>query len=477
MSSAPALPRIFCALGGVVAGITWGPGTPSVALTALAICGFVAVSLRRRRAIALVGLVLAAASCGAVAAGRARPVALEGLARAVPACKASGRLLEHAGGLGSLVAIDELRCERHPAHGLTGVVVVDSLEADPGTTLTLSGWLLPLKSDDRFDRARRRLGAHAGYEATAVQETRPPGGLHGIAAAIRAGLERSSGNMDPERAGLLSGLVTGDTDGMGRESEELLRRAGLSHLVAVSGSNVAIVVGATALVSTGLALRARLALCGLALGLYVLVVGPEPSVLRAAAMGGIGLLALAAGRRAEPLHALGIALIVVLTLRPGLVFSVGLHLSAAATAGIVLFASRLARRMEWMPRPVALALAVTLSAQAAVIPVLVGTFGEFSVVSPLANVLAAPAVAPPTVLGLVAAIVGVFAPTLGSVCARLGEPFVAWILAVGTTTGAWSWASVEVAGWWAWPLAAAVATAGVLALRRPQPLAAATPDG
>ena len=238
-----------------------------------------------------------------------------------------------------------------------------------------------------------------------------------------------------------------------------------SPQVELWGSNVAIVVGVVALAVARLGLRARVLACAGALGLYLLVVGPEASVLRAATMGGITLLAMSVGRRTEPLHALGLALIVVLTLRPGLVFSVGLHLSAAATAGIVVFAGPLSRWMDRCPRLVALALAVTLAAQIAVAPVLVGTFGELSLVAPLANLLAAPAVAPATVLGLGAAATGTVWPAAGALCARLADPFVAWILGVGRTTGAWPWASLQVPEWLGWPLGALVIGAAIARLR------------
>jgi competence protein ComEC len=278
--------------------------------------------------------------------------------------------------------------------------------------------------------------------------------------------------MEPERAGLLSGLSTGDTTGIGGVTEEQLRRAGLSHLVAVSGSNVAIVVGATALMVSRVALPIRIAACGIALGLFVLVVGPEPSVLRASVMGTVGLLALAAGRRTEPLHALGLALIVLLGLRPGLISSVGLHLSVAATAGIVVFSGHIRRALDGLPNFVSLALAVTLAAQFAVAPLLIGTFGELSLVAPLGNLLAIPMVAPATVLGLMAAVTGALVPPVGLLCARVAEPFVTWVLAVGRTTGSWSWASLEVPKAWAWPLwglviAAALVSLGTLRPARP----------
>jgi competence protein ComEC len=219
---------------------------------------------------------------------------------------------------------------------------------------------------------------------------------------------------------------------------------------------------------SGVALPIRIVACGLTLGLFVLVVGPEPSVLRASVMGTVGLLALAAGRRTEPLHALGLALIVLLGLRPGLLSSVGLHLSVAATAGIVLFSGRIrdgVSKLGGWPRFVSLALAVTLAAQFAVAPILVGTFGELPLVAPLANLLAIPAVAPATVLGLMAAVTGALVPPVGWLCARIAEPFVTWVLAVGRTTGSWSWASIEVPKAWAWPLWGLVIAAALRSLR------------
>ncbi len=477
--------RLYAALAALVAGIWFAQSVPQALAVGAGCCAVVAAGWRRRALVSLIGLMATAASCGVlVTAPRTGPSPLESLAGRIPHCELSGRLIEHAGGLGSLVSADLVDCDGFAPGRDAGVVVVDPSQIDSGAIVSATGWLIPLRTDDTFDEARRRLGAHTAFHAEAIEALEGPGGLHGLAAAVRAGLDRATAGMDPERAGLLSGLTTGDTTGMVWTTEEQLRRAGLSHLVAVSGSNVAMVVGATALMVSGAALWIRLMACGLALGLFVLVVGPEPSVLRAAVMGVIGLLALALGRRSEPLHALGVALVVLLLLRPGLVHSVGLHLSAAATAGIVLFSGPLTRAMTGaasavspsrprLPRFVSLPLAVTLAAQFAVAPVLVGTFGELSLVAPLANLLAVPAVAPATVLGLASAVAGAVAPPLGWACARITEPFVTWVLAVGRTTGSWSWASIDVPEAWAWPLGAFVIAAALASLRagraEPQP--------
>jgi competence protein ComEC len=396
------------------------------------------------------------------------------MAERVPHCELRGRLLEHAGGLGSLVSADLLSCEGFTPGHSAGVVVIEPSDVEAGATVSSTGWLVRLQTGDSFDDARRGLGAHSAFHIDEIEQVGSPRGLYGVASHVRAGLDRATAGMEPERAGLLSGLSTGDTTGIGGATEEQLRRAGLSHLVAVSGSNVAIVVGATALMVSRVALPIRIAACGIALGLFVLVVGPEPSVLRASVMGTVGLLALAAGRRTEPLHALGLALIVLLGLRPGLISSVGLHLSVAATAGIVVFSGHIRRALDGLPNFVSLALAVTLAAQFAVAPLLIGTFGELSLVAPLANLLAIPMVAPATVLGLMAAVTGALVPPVGLLCARVAEPFVTWVLAVGRTTGSWSWASLEVPQAWAWPLwglviAAALVSLGTLRPARPPP--------
>ena len=336
-------------------GIALAERVPFSVALGVGCCALLAASCRRRAAVSLIGLIGTAASCGLiVTAARATPSPLESLADRIPRCELKGRLLEHAGGLGSLVSADLLECEGFVPGRAAGVVVIEPSDVAAGSVVIATGWLLPLRADDTFDNARRALGAHAAFRIDEIDEQAAPRGLHAVASGVREGLVRATTGMDRERAGLLSGLTTGDTTGMGGATEEQLRRAGLSHLVAVSGSNVAIVVGATALLVSGLALPLRVIACGLALGLFVLVVGPEPSVLRASVMGLVGLLALAAGRRAEPLHALGLALIVLLTLRPGLVSSVGLHLSVAATAGIVLFSGHIRRALGRLPGFVAL---------------------------------------------------------------------------------------------------------------------------
>lgn len=463
--------RLWVAALGLAAGsalgFEWRVGPATWALGGLG----AAAMLRRRTRAAVLGLAAVAFAlgwCNAAVRSQA-PVAVEILARHVPRCEFRGEVMESAGGLGTFVAVERLECDGFRPVTRAGVVVTDPVDAEAGSSAEAEGWLLPL-SEDGFDRARRRLGAGAELDASEMRTLPPRAGPLALAAELRHGLREASRALEPERGALLRGLAVGDVGGIDERVISDFRRAGLSHLLAVSGSNVAIVLGGVALALGRLPLWWRLAGSAAALVVFVLVVGPEPSVLRAAAMGAVGLLALAVGRRAESLHALALAVVAVVGLRPGLALSVGLHLSAAATAGIVLWARPLARRLEVLPSAAALGLGATVAAQIAVAPVVVGTFGELSVAGPVTNLLALPAVPIATVAGITAAVMGVLHQPLGELVAAAGEPFVAWILWLGTSFGRAEWASVRVPPWVGWSAGVPVAAAAVAsAVRRGHP--------
>ncbi|TKJ31749.1 competence protein ComEC [Blastococcus sp. CCUG 61487] len=245
-----------------------------------------------------------------------------------------------------------------------------------------------------------------------------PAPWHRLAGRLRAELAGSAARvLEPRPAGLLPGLVVGDTRGMDPVLEEDFRRAGLSHLTAVSGANVAIVIAAVIWPLRRRAVDRRvLAIVGAAaLAGFVVLAGPEPSVLRAAAMGAVTLLALASGRVRVAVPALAAAVCVLLLVQPGLAREPGFALSVAATAAIVLAAPTWSRRLRqrgW-PALVADALAVSAAAGLATAPLIAGFSGTVSLVSLPANLLAAPAVPPATVLGLLATVIGPVAGPAG----------------------------------------------------------------
>jgi competence protein ComEC len=445
----------------------WGY-TRSGELTGIIVCsvGLGVINVRRKKAAILIGIALAAFGAGAFDAslrsGRTAPVAM--LASDFARCNIEGRVVEDQGPLGTLVSIDHAVCAGFPRLHDPGSVMLPDKAADAGSLIAAQGTLVPLQ-DDSFDLSRRRAGADALFDADSTRSegiSFPPLRL---AAAIRHGLQESTAPLGSPREGLMRGLTIGDTDKLDQTTVDDFRRAGLSHLLAVSGENLAMFLGALALIVRHFPYRLRLTAYLAAIGLFVLVVGPQPSVLRAAVMGAVMIVAVGRGHRVQPLAVLGTALIIVVAFRPGLVFSVGLQLSAAATIGIVLWTEPVERFLRPLPRAIALPLAVTLSAQVAVSPILIATFGQLSLVAPLANLLAFPAVAPPTVLGLCAGVASLLNGTAARFLVTLAAPFVGWIAWVGTSFGRAAVAAVDLPHAAAWLAGLPVVAAAVAAAR------------
>ncbi len=263
----------------------------------------------------------------------------------------------------------------------------------------------------------------------------PPGMVAAAAERLRAGLRSAVDHAPADARGLLPGLVIGDTSRTPPELTDAMRATGMTHLTAVSGSNVAVVIGMVLGVCAvlGMPRRLRPVLAGLALAGFVVLARPDPSVVRAAAMGAIGLLGLSRSRRSAGPPVLAGAVVAVLVVDPWLARSYGFALSTLATLGLLLFTrpwgEAVATRLPSRLAPLGPALAVPVAAQAATAPVIVLLQGSVSVVGVLANLLAAPLVPPATVAGVLAALVSV-------VWAR-GAELVAWVGVVPTEAIAW----------------------------------------
>jgi competence protein ComEC len=194
---------------------------------------------------------------------------------------------------------------------------------------------------------------------------------------------------------------------------------------------------------------------------FVALSGPEPSVLRAAAMGSIALIGLGRGGRAKGLRTLGLAVLVLVLVHPALAVSLGFALSVTATLAILLLAppwrDALAR---WLPRWTAEAVAVPLAAQLACTPLVAALSGQVSLVAVLANLLVGPVVGPATVLGLAGGLVGLVVPPLGRVLGAGACWCVGWVVTVATHGAAMPSAAV---GWGTGALALGLLTAASLA--------------
>jgi len=190
---------------------------------------------------------------------------------------------------------------------------------------------------------------------------------------------------------LARALVLGDESAIGDERRRALRRAGLSHLLAVSGFNLTVVAALAASAGALFARRGRLALPILAAALYLAAVGPEPSMLRATAMTCLGLTLVAVRRPGGALQILAVAGCLLVAFEPRLVEEVGFQLSLGATAGLVIAAERWTASVgpgRW--RAVRVAMATTLAAQLGALPFAVAAFGEISPAAPLWNLLFVP---------------------------------------------------------------------------------------
>lgn len=257
-------------------------------------------------------------------------------------------------------------------------------------------------------------------------------------------------------AALANGMILGIESGIPRQLYDQFNLTGTSHVIVISGSNIALVSGLLLLIFTFL-LRGRkkpaalLSLVGI--GLYTLLVGADAAVVRAAIMGGLYVLAIALARQSAALITLFLAGLIMLLLNPLTLWDVGFQLSFMATLGLILFGTPLqqaweARLGKRMPGPVnnllAEGLLITLAAQITTMPMVVVYFGRLSLISFLANLLILP-VQPPIMIagGLAIILAAIFFP-LGQLIAMIPWASLWWTVLVVEKTAAVSWGSIEV---------------------------------
>ncbi len=260
-----------------------------------------------------------------------------------------------------------------------------------------------------------------------------------VAGRLRAGLHRAVAHLPSKTAGLLPGLVDGDTSQLDPALKDAFKRVGMTHLVAVSGSNVAFTLAAALLLARRLRVGPRTAavLAGIALAGFVVLVRPTPSVLRAAGMGAIALLATVTGRELGALRALAAVVLGLVLFDPSLSRSPGFALSTCATGGLLVLAPPLrARLSQRLPGWLADVIAIPLAAQLACLPLIAALAGEISLAAVPANILAMPAVGLATVGGAVAAFVApVWMPGAQAAAWLAGVP-TGWLVRVAERAAA-----------------------------------------
>src|SRR5215471_8086197 len=222
----------------------------------------------------------------------------------------------------------------------------------------------------------------------------------------RWAVSTTAGHLPATSAALLGGLLLGEKTGLPPEASEAFRRAGVYHILAVSGFNVALLASSVFFVlsTLGMPRRVTAVVAGAALVGFALVVGGQASVLRATVMGLLLLGALLLDRESQLMNALALAVLLLLAWRPGDLGEPGFQLSFAATAGIIHLAPPLTawligkRWPGWLATP----MAVSLGAQAAVTPVMLVHFNQLSLIGVVANLVVVPMAAVGTTLGMLA---------------------------------------------------------------------------
>ncbi|HVF14737.1 MAG TPA: ComEC/Rec2 family competence protein [Acidimicrobiales bacterium] len=406
----------------VMAVLTAAGAWASVPLPLLPVVVVAVVGVATRRpVVVIIGAALAASALGARAEAGLRPPMVgewQGTATLV------GDPADAFGGLRVDVRIGGKRVEAQ-ARGRAAARLRPRLA---GEQVSLAGRLGPVPESARGYLSRRHVGARLVVAEVGGWE--PGSGPSRVANGVRRTLLSGAASLPPDRRALYAGFVLGDDRGQPVEITDDFRASGLTHLLVVSGQNVAFVLALLSPLLRRLRLGPRLAAGLVLLLLFGVLTRWEPSVLRAEAMAALALVSSTIGRPVSGLRILALAATGLLMIDPLLVGSLGFLLSVGASAGILLLAQPLSLLLPG-PRPLAQALGVTLAAQVGVAPVLVPVFDGLPVASLPANLLAVPVAGPLMMWGMAA---GFLAGIAGGWVARLvhvpTEIMVAWVAAV-----------------------------------------------
>lgn len=311
--------------------------------------------------------------------------------------------------------------------GVPGVLVgADPGERTPcGATLSVRGFLraAPQHESERWSVIVR--GPPHGV--------RSPGWFLSGADALRQGLIERSAGLSGDGGRLLPGLAIGDTSAVDRGLVQAMRDTSLSHLVAVSGANCAIVVGIVVAVIAlcGGGAWSRLVGGAIALAGFVVLVTPEPSIVRASLMAVVVLIFVALGRPLKGIPVLGITVLVILSVNPWMALDFAFALSVLASGGILLLVGPLTDFLSpVMPSWLSVILAVPIAAQIACQPLLIILNPVIPLWAVVANALAAPAAPVATILGMLVCLLGPLLPSLADFLAALAwwpAAFVAFL--------------------------------------------------
>jgi competence protein ComEC len=360
-------------------------------------------------------------------------------------------------------------------------------EIAPGDRVSVSGSVRPPPEGPGFGDYLRRSGIAGTLTARDLERVpAPPGPAAWLEHRRRDAGEILAQVLPAPQAGLAAGVLIGLRDQVDRDVAAAFTAAGLTHIVAISGWNIAVVAGVLAALLRRLSRRRRSIATLAAIAAYALAAGAGASVIRAALMAAAVLGSREVGRPGTAASALGLAALALMVIDPAVIEDAGFQLSVAATAGLLAWGTRLSECLQTRtagpgrrvraPGWLVDSLGVSLAAQAATLPLVLLDFGRVSLVSPAANLVAAPLVIPVMAASAVSLVAGWFVslgapPVLGAVAGTAGAVVLGLLVAVGRVAASVPGASVTLAPpvnqLLAVATAAGVAAIAVPAVRRP----------
>jgi competence protein ComEC len=269
------------------------------------------------------------------------------------------------------------------------------------------------------------------------------GGLPGLVSAARERVRQALREGLPEpQAALAVGVVTGDRTSIPEDLQEAFTRSGTTHILAISGQNISMLVGFVFLAYGGGKERRKMPLWLLGtilllLAVYTIFTGATPAVVRAALMSGVLLMSHAVGRRFDPISALSVSAALMSVVDPNLLLDVGFLLSFAAMLGLAQVSPLVLEGFDKLRVPALLGvpLAASIGAQLTTSPLILLFTGRFSTVSPLATLTTEFTLLPLMITGIAGGLAGAVFGQAGSLLALLAWPFATWM--------------IEFTRWWA----------------------------
>ncbi len=339
---------------------------------------------------------------------------------------------------------------------VTGTILVEDVGGWPqyaiGDRITAQGKLEIPKQIEDFDYPHylRIHGISAILRRAAVQSNTTPASLslkrHLQSTKLRF-LSRINRLFPEPEASLIAGLLTGERRGFSEHMLSAFRTTGLTHLIAISGTNITILISIFGSLLFWLPLKWRFVPQVTVIMLFTLLVGASASVVRASIMGILGLTALQLGRIADTRLAIAWTAMLMTAWKPEqLWWDAGFQLSFAAIIGVTEIGPRLKKAFAKIPETLGLrdSLAATLAAQGTTLPISVFTFGQISLIAPLSNILAAPLVPIAMLFGFLGTMLSMFSMPLGQLVGFAGYGAAEWIVGVANILAQVPYASIQL---------------------------------